>query len=61
MGRAFLIEPVGPLAYVDVDIEGSALRVTADPDRLPAVGEQVTLTLTVGRVCLFDPQTEIRL
>ncbi|HEY6433296.1 MAG TPA: ABC transporter ATP-binding protein [Acetobacteraceae bacterium] len=61
VGRAFLIEPVGPLAYVDVDIEGSALRVTADPDRLPAVGEQVTLTLAVGRVCLFDPQTEMRL
>jgi multiple sugar transport system ATP-binding protein len=60
-GTVFLVEPVGPFAYVDVEIGGWAIRATTDPDTAPAIGETVGLSVAQGRVCLFDPETEARL
>ncbi len=60
-GRVFLVEPVGPFAYVDVDLEGWAIKATVDPDHAPATGDVVGLSFAPGRACLFDPETEARL
>ncbi len=60
-GRVFLVEPVGPFAYIDVDIDGWAVKATADPDHAPAIGEVIGLSFAAGRACLFDPETEARL
>ena len=59
-GRVFLVEPVGPFAYIDVDIDGWAVKATTDPDHAPAIGEVVGLSFTPVRACLFDPDTEAR-
>ena len=60
-GRVFLVEPVGPFAYIDVDIDGWAVKATGDPDQAPTTGEVVGLSFTAGRACLFDPESEARL
>ena len=60
-GRVFLVEPVGPFAYVDCDLEGWSIKATVDPDLAPAIGDVVGLSITAARACLFDPQTEARL
>ena len=38
-GRVFLVEPVGPITYVDVNVGGWAVRAVADPDQ-PIAGRQ---------------------
>ena len=60
-GRVFLVEPGGPFAYVDCDLEGWSIKATVDPDLAPAIGDVVGLSITAARACLFDPQTEARL
>jgi ABC-type sugar transport system ATPase subunit len=60
-GKVFLVEPVGSVTYVDVDLDGWSVKATSDPDRTPAVGEVVSLSCRSGRICLFDPDSEARL
>ena len=60
-GRVFLVEPVGPVTYVDVDVGGWAVKAVADPDQPIAVGGVVALGFSPGRVKLFDPSSEARL
>ncbi len=60
-GEVFLVEPIGPVTYVDVDVGGRAVKAICDPDQAPAVGERVTLGFQAGRVRLFDPVAETRL
>jgi multiple sugar transport system ATP-binding protein len=60
-GRVFLVEPVGPVTYVDVDVGGWAVKAVADPDQPIAVGGIVVLGFSPGRVRLFDPSSEARL
>jgi ABC-type sugar transport system ATPase subunit len=60
-GTVFLVEPVGPVTYVDVDLGGQSLKATCDPDAAPAVGDRLTLGFASGRVRLFDPESEDRL
>ena len=60
-GRVFLVEPVGPVTYVDVDVGGVALKAVADPDAAPSVGDKVRLGASAARVHLFDRETEARL
>jgi multiple sugar transport system ATP-binding protein len=60
-GEVFLVEPIGPVSYVDVDIDGVAIKGMCDPDAAPAVGERVTLGCPSGRVHLFDRTTGQRL
>ena len=60
-GKVFLVEPVGPVSYVDADVGGWSIKAASDPDREPAIGETVSLTLPSNRVFLFDPESEARL
>jgi multiple sugar transport system ATP-binding protein len=60
-GKVFLVEPVGPVTYIDVDVGGIALKAMADPDDPPKVGERVRLGTSAARVHLFDRETEARL
>jgi multiple sugar transport system ATP-binding protein len=60
-GEVFLVEPVGPISYVDVEVGGRAVKAVADPDYAPAIGTRVTLGCTAARVHLFDPTSEARL
>jgi multiple sugar transport system ATP-binding protein len=60
-GEVFLVEPIGPISYVDVDVGGQAVKAVADPDQAPAIGERVTLGCAAARVHLFDPTSEARL
>ena len=60
-GEVFLVEPIGPISYVDVDVGGRAVKAVADPDRAPAIGERVSLGCAAARVHLFDPASEARL
>ena len=60
-GDVFLVEPIGPVTYVDVDVGGSAVNAICEPDQAPAVGDRVSLGFQAGRVRLFDPATEARL
>jgi ABC-type sugar transport system ATPase subunit len=60
-GRVFLVEPVGPVTYLDVDVAGRVIKAACDPDAAPPAGEQVTLGFASDRVRLFDQETEERL
>jgi ABC-type sugar transport system ATPase subunit len=60
-GEVFLVEPVGPISYVDVEVGDRAVKAVADPDHAPAIGERVTLGCSAARVHLFDPASEARL
>jgi multiple sugar transport system ATP-binding protein len=60
-GRVFLVEPVGPVTYVDVDVGGWAVKAVADPDQPIAVKDVVGLWFSPGRVKLFDPASGERL
>jgi multiple sugar transport system ATP-binding protein len=60
-GRVFLVEPVGPFAYVDIDIAGWSVKATIDPEQSPAPGDVVGLSVIGARICLFDPESEARL
>ena len=37
-GEVFLVEPIGPVSYVDVDVDGIAVKGVCDPDAAPAMG-----------------------
>ena len=60
-GEVFLVEPVGPVTYVDCDVSGMAVTAVCDPDNAPAIGAQVGLGFSASRVYLFDPTSEQRL
>jgi multiple sugar transport system ATP-binding protein len=60
-GEVFLVEPIGPVTYVDVDVGGRAVKAVCDPDHAPAVGERVALGFQASRVRLFDSVAETRL
>ena len=59
-GEVFLVEPIGPISYVDLDVEGGRSR----PWRIrmtPAPGDRIEVTCPARRVHLFDAGTEERL
>ena len=60
-GEVFLVEPVGPVTYVDCNVSGMAVTAMCDPDNAPAIGAQVGLGFSASRVYLFDPTSEQRL
>ena len=60
-GQVFLVEPIGPIAYVDAEIGGRAVKGTCEPDLAPAVGEAICFGAMAGRAHLFDPASEQRL
>jgi multiple sugar transport system ATP-binding protein len=60
-GQVFLVEPIGPVSYVDAEIGGHAVKGLCEPDEAPAVGERVRFGAQAARVHLFDPVSEERL
>ena len=60
-GEVFLVEPIGPVTYVDVDVGGRAIKAVCDPDQAPGVGDRVSLGFQPARVRLFDPTSEDRI
>jgi ABC-type sugar transport system ATPase subunit len=60
-GEVFLVEPIGPVTYVDVDVGGRAIKAVCDPDQAPGVGDRVSLGFQAARVRLFDPASEDRI
>ena len=57
----FLVEPIGPVSYVDVDVDGVTVKGICDPDQAPRPGETVDLGFAARRAHLFDAETEQRL
>ena len=58
-GELALIEPAGPLHYLDVDVGGQMVKATcADPNGL--LGAAVTLSAPVQAVHLFDRESGLR-
>jgi ABC-type sugar transport system ATPase subunit len=60
-GEVLLVEPVGPITYVDIDVGGTLVKGVADPEAAPRPGDKVELGFNAARAHLFDPQTEMRL
>ncbi|WP_191057819.1 ABC transporter ATP-binding protein [Geminicoccus harenae] len=60
-GDVFLVEPIGPVSYVDAEIGGQAVKGLCEPDEAPAVGAKVRFGALAARVHLFDPASEERL
>lgn len=60
-GDVFLVEPIGPVSYVDVNVAGQPVKGACEPDDAPAIAARVTLGAPASRVHLFDPKTEQRL
>jgi ABC-type sugar transport system ATPase subunit len=60
-GRVFLVEPVGPVTYLDVDVKGRVVKAACDPDSAPPVGTEVALRFSNPRIHLFDRESEQRL
>jgi ABC-type sugar transport system ATPase subunit len=59
-GELALIEPAGPLHYLDVDVGGQLVKATcADPNGL-FPGAAVTLSAPVQAVHLFDRESGLR-
>ncbi|SEF09944.1 carbohydrate ABC transporter ATP-binding protein, CUT1 family [Rhizobiales bacterium GAS191] len=60
-GEVFLVEPIGPICYVDVDVGGQTVKGVCEPDSAPQPGQSIILSFTAGRTHLFDPATGRRL
>ena len=54
VGEVFLVEPIGPISYVDVDVAGLAVKGVCEPDDAPAPGSRVSLG------CLGHPRAPVR-
>ena len=61
IGEVSLVEPIGYVTYLDVDIGHHHIIGVAEPDTAPSPGERVTLGLLPSRVHLFDPDSGKRL
>ena len=55
-----LVEPVGPLTYVDLDIEGVEIKAATDPLMDLTMDEAVGINFAEDHVYFFDPATEER-
>ena len=60
-GEVFLVEPMGPVTYVDCDVGGTAVKAVCDPDNAPEIGARVEFGFGPSRIYLFDPTSEQRL
>ncbi len=56
-GQVFLVEPVGPVDYLDLKVGKVDLRASVDPNQRFQRGETVGLHLNQEKLYLFDKQT----
>ncbi len=60
-GRVLLIEPVGPVTYIDLDLHGSPFRISTRPNIEFAVGQQVGVHFDTTKLHFFDAASGERL
>jgi ABC-type sugar transport system ATPase subunit len=60
-GEVFLVEPIGPVSYVDAEVGGQAVKGLCEPDEAPDAGQPIRFGAQAARVHLFDPASERRL
>ncbi|MCP4382226.1 MAG: ABC transporter ATP-binding protein [Hyphomicrobiales bacterium] len=60
-GKAFLVEPIGPISYVDIQISDTVIKATCEPDLAPAIDAAVSLSFKPERTLFFDRETEARI
>lgn len=60
-GKVVLVEPVGPVTYVDLDVGGTNLKASTDPIEDFAIGESVFVRFNADRIYLFDPSSGQRI
>jgi ABC-type sugar transport system ATPase subunit len=60
-GTVILVEPVGPVTFLNVVVGGWSLRASVPPDEEFAVDEQIAVTPRPGKAFLFDPESGKRL
>ena len=60
-GKVFLVEPVGPVDYLDLMVGNVLLRASVDPSSRFVGGETVGIRLNLDKLYLFDKQTGERL
>jgi multiple sugar transport system ATP-binding protein len=61
LGQVGLVEPIGAVTYVDLDLGGKSLKVSTDPAIAYDFGETVPVCLNPRRVYLFDAATGERI
>ena len=57
----YLVEPVGPVTYVDLDLDGLIIKASTDPEKKFKTGEKVGFTLPHEKLYLFDNKTGLRI
>jgi multiple sugar transport system ATP-binding protein len=60
-GRVVLVEPVGAVTYVDVEIGAVTLKASTDPADELSAGETVAVEFNPRRVLFFDTAAGHRL
>jgi ABC-type sugar transport system ATPase subunit len=60
-GAVVLVEPVGPVTYVDVQIGDTILKASTDPHDDFRDGEQVNVDFDARRVLFFDTRSGQRI
>ena len=60
-GIVSLVEPVGAVTYVDLELAGLSLKISTDPAAEFTLGERLTVAPNPKRVYLFDPTTGERI
>jgi multiple sugar transport system ATP-binding protein len=61
VGTVVLVEPVGPVTYLNVAVGGWSLRASVPPEEEFAVDEQIAIAPRPGKVYLFNPENGKRL
>ena len=61
VGKVSLVEPIGAVTYVDLQVDSQTLKVSTDPGLRFQVGETVNVAFNPDRVYLFDEATGERL
>lgn len=57
-GKVDVVEPMGDLAYIVVDVAGQSLTVRVDPLAIPQAGEVVPLQIDGAALHLFDAESQ---
>ncbi len=56
-----MVEPTGSETILMSRVAGQNVVASVEPDDAPNAGETVELAINMGKICLFDPATELRL
>jgi multiple sugar transport system ATP-binding protein len=60
-GRVEMIEPTGAETMALINVGGVEAMARLKADARPAIGSRAVFSIDVSKVCLFDPQTELRI